>query len=313
MEVAAVLSAQRRQILQVIKDHTEAKGWSPSIRTIGAKVGLRSTASVQYHLRVLEEQGYLRRISAKPRIIEVNFTGKWAKTSKAPPSAASRDNLTSRNITARQRQILEVLRQGLEERGYPPSIREIGEAVGLTSSSSVHAQLEALQRKGYIYRDPTKPRTIQVRLDKPTDAAHWEGPSDGPLRSPPIYVPLMSGPIAAGYGILANDELEELWLPLPKELVGEGDLLLVRVRGDSMIEANLFDQDYVVVRRQCSAENGDIVAARLAGTDAEVTVKFFRRQHGGGIWLLPANPSFRPINGNDAEILGKVITVIRRL
>ncbi|HYN17481.1 MAG TPA: transcriptional repressor LexA, partial [Actinomycetes bacterium] len=156
-------------------------------------------------------------------------------------------------LTTRQRRILEVIRDAVADRGYPPSIREIGEAVGLTSTSSVHSQLEALQRKGFIRRDPTKPRAIEVHIEEPVTAIP---------RPLPTYVPLMSAPVAAGTGTLPEDVVEEL-LPLPRELVGQGQLFMLQVRGDSMIGAGVLDRDFVVIRRQESADNGDMVAALL--------------------------------------------------
>jgi repressor LexA len=205
-------------------------------------------------------------------------------------------------LTSRQRRILDVIRDAVADRGYPPSIREIGEAVGLTSTSSVHSQLEALQRKGFIRRDPTKPRAIEVHFDDPVAAVP---------RPLPTYVPLMSAPVAAGTGTLPEDVVDEL-LPLPRELVGQGELFMLQVRGDSMVGAGVLDRDYVVVRRQDAADNGDMVAALLPNMEAEATVKHFSRK-GGRIWLLPDNPAFEPIDGDQAQILGKVVAVLRRL
>jgi repressor LexA len=205
-------------------------------------------------------------------------------------------------LTSRQRRILEVIRDAVTDRGYPPSIREIGEAVGLTSTSSVHSQLEALQRKGFIRRDPTKPRAIEVHFDDPVAAVP---------RPLPTYVPLMSAPVAAGTGTLPEDVVDEL-LPLPRELVGQGELIMLQVRGDSMVGAGVLDRDYVVVRRQDAADNGDMVAALLPNMEAEATVKHFSRK-GGRVWLLPDNPAFEPIDGDQAQILGKVVAVLRRL
>ena len=205
-------------------------------------------------------------------------------------------------LTSRQRRILEVIRDAVSDRGYPPSIREIGEAVGLTSTSSVHSQLEALQRKGFIRRDPTKPRAIEVHFDDPV----------APMpRSLPTYVPLMSAPVAAGTGTLPEDVVEEL-VPLPRDLVGQGELFMLQVRGDSMVGAGVLDGDYVVVRRQDGADNGDMVAALLPNQEAEATVKHFSRK-GGRVRLLPDNPAFEPIDGDQAQILGKVVAVLRRL
>jgi repressor LexA len=205
-------------------------------------------------------------------------------------------------LTTRQRRILEVIRDAVADRGYPPSIREIGEAVGLTSTSSVHSQLEALQRKGFIRRDPTKPRAIEVHLEEPVAAMP---------RPLPTYVPLMSAPVAAGTGTIPEDVVEEL-LPLPRELVGQGQLFMLQVRGDSMTGAGVLDRDLVVVRRQDSADNGDMVAALLPNDESEATVKHFSRR-GGHVQLLPDNPAFDAIDGDRAQILGKVVAVLRRL
>jgi len=205
-------------------------------------------------------------------------------------------------LTSRQRRILEVIHDAVTDRGYPPSIREIGEAVGLTSTSSVHSQPEALQRKGFIRRDPTKPRAIEVHFDDPVAAVP---------RPLPTYVPLMSAPVAAGTGTLPEDVVDEL-LPLPRELVGQGELIMLQVRGDSMVGAGVLDRDYVVVRRQDAADNGDMVAALLPNMEAEATVKYFSRR-GGHVRLLPDNPAFEPIDGDQAQIVGKVVAVLRRL
>ncbi|HKQ02285.1 MAG TPA: transcriptional repressor LexA [Actinomycetes bacterium] len=205
-------------------------------------------------------------------------------------------------LTTRQRRILEVIRDAVADRGYPPSIREIGEAVGLTSTSSVHSQLEALQRKGFIRRDPTKPRAIEVHIEEPVAAVP---------RPLPTYVPLMSAPVAAGTGTLPDDAVEEL-LPLPRELVGQGQLFMLQVRGDSMVGAGVLDRDFVVVRRQDSADNGDMVAALLPNDETEATVKHFSRR-AGHVQLLPDNPAFDPIDGDGAQILGKIVAVLRRL
>jgi repressor LexA len=206
------------------------------------------------------------------------------------------------DLTPRQRRILEFIADTVLDRGYPPTVREIGEAVGLTSTSSVHSQLEALQRKGFIRRDPTKPRAIEVHFDDPVAAVP---------RPLPTYVPLMSAPVAAGTGTLPEDVVDEL-LPLPRELVGQGELIMLQVRGDSMVGAGVLDRDYVVVRRQDAADNGDMVAALLPNMEAEATVKYFSRR-GGHVQLLPDNPAFEPIDGDQAQIVGKVVAVLRRL
>jgi repressor LexA len=204
-------------------------------------------------------------------------------------------------LSQRQRKILGVIREAVIDRGYPPSIREIGEAVGLTSTSSVHSQLEALERKGFIRRDPTKPRAIEVF----TEGAPVEQP-----RPLPAYVPLL-GQIAAGRPILADENVDEL-MPLPRDLVGTGELFGLHVRGDSMIEAGILDGDYVIVRSQPTAQNGDMVAAQLEDLEAEATVKYFHRI-GNRVELRPANPAYQPIDGTGATILGKVVTVLRQL
>ncbi|WP_197381114.1 transcriptional repressor LexA [Mycolicibacterium mengxianglii] len=210
-------------------------------------------------------------------------------------------------LTERQRTILEVIRASVTTRGYPPSIREIGDAVGLTSTSSVAHQLRTLERKGYLRRDPNRPRAVDVRgLDEAgvpvtTDVAGSDALPE------PTYVPVL-GRIAAGGPILAEQAVEEVF-PLPRELVGEGSLFLLKVVGESMVDAAICDGDWVVVRQQNVADNGDIVAAMI---DGEATVKTFKRT-GGQVWLMPHNPTFDPIPGNDAAILGKVVTVIRKI
>jgi repressor LexA len=205
-------------------------------------------------------------------------------------------------LTPRQRRVLEVIRDRVQRLGYPPSVREIGEAVGLTSTSSVAHQLRALERKGYLRRDPNRPRAVGVR---PADTTP-EVPS-GPERPTPTYVPVV-GRIAAGGPVLAEEAVEDVF-PLPREIVGEGALFLLRVAGDSMIEVAITDGDWVVVRQQPNAENGDIVAAMI---DGEATVKTFKRRD-GHVWLLPHNPAYEPIDGDEATVLGRVVAVLRRL
>ncbi|WP_187689092.1 transcriptional repressor LexA [Nocardia wallacei] len=222
---------------------------------------------------------------------------------------------TGADLTVRQRKVLEVIRTSVSERGYPPSIREIGDAVGLTSTSSVAHQLRALERKGYLRRDPNRPRAVDVRgLDETAlRAAAGEVAQLRPLEAEsadqpiPTYVPVL-GRIAAGGPILAEQAVEDVF-PLPRELVGEGSLFLLKVVGESMVDAAICDGDWVVVRQQNVADNGDIVAAMIEG---EATVKTFKRA-GKQVWLLPHNPLFEPIPGNDAQILGKVVTVIRKI
>jgi repressor LexA len=214
-------------------------------------------------------------------------------------------------LTQRQRRVLEVIRDSIDRRGYPPSVREIGEAVGLSSASSVAHQLSVLQKKGWLRRDPNRPRALDVRL--PDDSPHSvPAVSDlaaaGDNQAPaPTYVPLV-GRIAAGGPVLAEQAVEDVF-PLPRELVGEGTLFMLKVVGDSMVEAAICDGDWVVVRQQPTAENGEIVAAMI---DGEATVKTYKRRE-GHVWLLPHNPAFEPIPGDDATVLGRVVSVLRRV
>ncbi len=210
-------------------------------------------------------------------------------------------------LTPRQRRILEVIRDSVERRGYPPSVREIGEAVGLTSPSSVSYQLASLQKKGLLRRDPNRPRAVDVRSPADMDALAEANAEETANRPVPAYVPLV-GRIAAGGPILAEEAIEDVF-PLPREIVGEGNLFLLKVVGDSMVEAAICDGDWVVVRQQPVAENGDIVAAMI---DGEATVKTFRRRD-GHVWLVPHNPAYTPIPGDEATVLGRVVTVLRRL
>jgi repressor LexA len=210
--------------------------------------------------------------------------------------------MTETTLTARQREILEMIEQHMRERGYPPSVREIGEAVGLTSPSTVHAHLGALQKRGYLMRDPTKPRAIEVRWD-PTSNAAIE-------RRPVRHVPLV-GDVAAGTDVLAQENVEEV-LPLPADFTGEGELFMLRVRGDSMIDVGILDGDFVVCRSQASANEGEIVVAGIPGDEA--TVKTFTRR-GDKVVLLPANPRLAPMefDAGDVNVFGRVVTVLRRL
>jgi repressor LexA len=250
-------------------------------------------------------------------------------------------------LSNRQEQVLQVVRAGVARRGYPPSIREIGDAVGLKSTSSVAHHLKALQEKGYLHRDPGRPRTVEVlpagqsgplspdlvrtgdgpvlTLPRPQSrpgSPRVPVPDAGPEPLPPAYdipsqepayVPWV-GHIAAGGPILAKQSIEDTF-PLPKQLVGEGEHLILQVRGDSMIDAAITDGDWVVVRRQEDAENGDIVAATFEGQgmeEAEATVKTLKRVD-GHVWLIPHNPQYTPILGDDAKIIGKVVSVLRRI
>ncbi len=221
-------------------------------------------------------------------------------------------------LTPRQRAVLAVIRESVEQRGYPPSVREIGEGVGLTSPSSVAHQLTTLERMGYLRRDPNRPRALVVAdpAEQPDGApvaptarlASVPDEADGgPAAADTAFVPVV-GRIAAGGPILAEQQVEAVF-PLPRDLVGTGELFMLKVVGDSMIDAAICDGDWVVVRQQATAENGDIVAALL---DDEATVKTLKRRD-GHVWLMPHNPAYAPILGDDATIMGKVVTVLRRL
>ncbi len=201
-------------------------------------------------------------------------------------------------LSGKRLQILDFIAERLREQGYPPTTREIGEAVGLNSSATVHTHLAVLQREGYLVKDPTKPRAIQVRFDPSSRAAVGV--------SPVRHVPLV-GDVAAGTGVLAQEQVEEL-LPLPEQFTGTGSTFMLRVRGDSMIELGIFDGDYVVVRQQPDAQPGEVVVAGLP--DGDATVKTFTRQ-GDRVVLLPANPAFSPIelDADQVVIYGRVVTV----
>ena len=199
-------------------------------------------------------------------------------------------------LTGKRLEILEFIGDSLREQGYPPSVREIGEAVGLTSSSTVHAHLAVLQREGYLRRDPTKPRAMEVRFDPSSRAAM--------AASPVRHVPLL-GDVAAGTGVLASENVEEL-LPLPEDFTGSGSVFMLRVRGESMIEAGIFDGDFVVVRQQPDADNGDIVVAGIPGEEG--TVKILRPAPGEGRALArqrrPVAHGVRPRRGDDLRARG---------
>ncbi|MFN8022939.1 MAG: transcriptional repressor LexA [Acidimicrobiales bacterium] len=205
-------------------------------------------------------------------------------------------------LTARQRGILDVIETSMRERGYPPSVREIGEAVGLTSPSTVHSHLASLEKMGFLRRDPAKPRAIEVRYD-PTSGAAIE-------RRPVRHVPLV-GDVAAGTDVLAQENVEELF-PLPEDFTGSGELFMLRVRGDSMINVGIMDGDFVVCRSQRTADNGQIVVAGIPG--GEATVKTYQRT-GSTITLLPANDRLEPMvfDPDEVDIFGRVVTVMRRL
>lgn len=219
-----------------------------------------------------------------------------------PRTAASPAHGEPEPLTDRQRQILEFIERTVGDRGYPPSVREICTAVGLTSPSTVHTHLSSLQKMGYLRRDATKPRAIEVRFDR--------GSGVTADRSPVRHVPLV-GDVAAGTGVLAQENVEEL-MPLPAQFTGEGELFMLRVRGDSMIDAGVFDGDFVVVRSQATADTGDMIVAGI--DDDEATVKTFEAR-GGMITLRPANERYEPIvrPADEVTIFGRVVTVLRKV
>jgi len=243
---------------------------------------------------------------------------KAATSAFAPPLPES--------LTFRQQHILNYIRSSIETRGYPPSMREIGKEVGLTSPSSVKHQLAGLERKGYLRRDPNRPRAIEVvdpSGEKPPLRPH--GFDNQPNRGSKLtiragalaaadelvpsasFVPLV-GRIAAGGPILAEQAVEDVFA-LPKQVVGDGELFLLKVKGESMINAAICNDDWVVIRQQPVAENGEVVAAMI---DGEATVKTFKRDR-DHVWLMPANEAFEPIVGDDAQILGRVVAILRAL
>lgn len=240
----------------------------------------------------------------EPEVDLADATGDATGDTEVPPAgdvvAFPDPAPVGRVLTMRQHKILQVIRDSVERRGYPPSVREIGQAAGLKSPSSVAHQLKVLEKRGLLRRDPNRPRAVDIR---PLDEIQEESP-DHPT---PTYVPVV-GRIAAGGPILAEQAVEDVF-PLPKDLVGEGTLFLLRVVGDSMVDAAITDGDWVVVRQQPVADNGDIVAAMI---DGEATVKTFKRRD-GHLWLLPHNDAYQPIPGDDAVILGRVVAVLRKL
>ena len=210
--------------------------------------------------------------------------------------------MSSTEPTPRQRKILEFIDQTIKENGFPPTVREIGKAVGLNSPATVHTHLSTLQDRGYIRRDPTKPRAIEV---------HWDAGSGAIIdRRPVTHVPVV-GDVAAGTGVLAAENIEEV-MPLPSDFTGEGDLFMLRVRGDSMIELGILDGDYVVASKQPTANDGDVVVAGIPNDEA--TVKSFTRSNDQVI-LAPANPTMSPMrfSADEITIYGKVVSVLRKL
>lgn len=205
-------------------------------------------------------------------------------------------------LTDRQRQILDVIDAQMTERGYPPSVREIGEAVGLTSPSTVHSHLSTLQKRGYLRRDPTKPRAIEVRYDASSGAAVE--------RRPVRHVPLV-GEVAAGTDVLAEENVSES-IPMPADMTGDGELFMVTVRGDSMVDAGILDGDFLVVATSPTARQGEIVVAGIPGEEA--TVKEYRTDK-GEVVLVPYNENLEPMrfSPDEVQVFGRVVTVMRRL
>ncbi len=226
-----------------------------------------------------------------------------------PDSEVAHINPDGDGLTDRQRKILNVIQDAVKDRGFPPTVREIADLVGLASPASVAHQLSALERKGFIKRDPNSPRAIDLTLPNKSGVAidGLVGGIEGEQTPEAAFVPLV-GRIAAGGPILAEESIEAIY-PLPKELVGNGELFMLEVVGDSMIDAAICHGDKVVVRKQDDAQNGEIVAALLGD---EATVKTLKRKD-GHVWLMPANPNYEPINGDHAKILGRVVTVMRKI
>jgi repressor LexA len=275
--------------------------------TVAQKKAAPTKAARQIKSSTTAPAGRAKRTSTggKPPAVEARRGPGRPKVTELPDPVSG--------LTRRQQAILDVIRDSVERRGYPPSIREICESAGLASTSSVAHQLAMLERKGFLRRDPNRPRAVDVRnsdstADKPKAARRAVAVTDDAPRGPaPVFVPVV-GRIAAGGPILAEQMIEDVF-PLPKALVGDGTLFLLRVIGESMIDAAISDGDWVVVRQQSDAENGDIVAAMI---DGEATVKNFQRRDGHA-WLLPRNAAYSPIQADEATILGKVVTVLRKV
>ena len=219
--------------------------------------------------------------------------------------------MTGSDLTPRQRKIIEVIEDSTHRHGYAPSMREIGEAAGLASTSSVSYQLSTLQKKGYLSRGAGRPRTSVIRLPADPAIQQQADQARSDTGGPRVACVPLVGRIAAGGSILAEQSIEDIF-PLPRQLVGEGELIMLRVVGDSMINAAIADGDWVVVRRESDVENGDIVAATIDGVEVEGTVKTLKRSD-GHVWLMPHNPIYAPILGDNAVIVGKVVAVLRRV
>lgn len=241
----------------------------------------------------------------------VGTTAGKRKRAKVTEAGAALDAKGREKLSDRQRRIMDVIKDATRFRGYPPSIREICDAVGLNSTSSVSYHLKELERKGYLRREGNKPRAVDIRGLDPADSTSKPGPKPAsvlPKGMPePSFVPVL-GQIAAGSPILAEQHVDGHF-PLPQELVGGGELFLLQVVGESMQDAGILNGDWVVVRSQQTAELGEFVAAMI---DGEATVKEFHPSD-GTVWLLPHNPLFEPIRGDEAQILGRVVAVLRKI
>jgi repressor LexA len=270
-------------------------------------VWLQGTHERAFAVNPWFERASAERVFATGRAVRYHPEHLYAGRVAPPPHRLrpSREGSTvaeTTNLTARQREILETIEAHQRDHGYPPSVREIGEVVGLTSPSTVHAHLSTLQRLGFLVRDPSKPRAIEVRFD-PTSGAAVE-------RRPMRHVPLV-GDVAAGTDVLAQENIEET-LPLPADFTGDGDLFMLRVRGDSMVDAAILDGDFVVCHAQTTADDGDIVVAGIPGDEA--TVKTYQRS-GRTVTLIPANERLAPmeLDADEVAVYGRVVTVLRRL
>ncbi len=227
---------------------------------------------------------------------------------------AKASDATGPHLTDRQRKILQAIEGSVSASGYPPTMREIGDAVGLASTSSVAYQLSALAKKGYLSRGPGRPRTAVVHSLDDSDIGESADGADRHAGGRPMACVPLVGRIAAGVPILAEQAIEAI-IPLPRQLVGEGELMMLEVVGDSMIDAAITHGDWVVIRLESDVENGDIVAAMLkddTSADGQATVKTFKKtdEH---VWLIPQNSAYTPIVGDEAKILGKVVAVLRRV
>ena len=297
----------------VMADSTEKKSRTP-------RSDKRVDKSSEASLTKSDQEAIAARTTADPAKAPANRRGRPTQSDVVRQLEAAGSLTTlpdgpvdADGLTLRQRRILQVIKETVERRGYPPSIREMGDAVGLASSSSVAHQLKVLEAKGHLRRDPNRPRALEVLMpgERPQVTAPASADIDetgiGDSYPAPVHVPVL-GRIAAGGPILAEERIEDVFA-LPRQLIGEGTMFLLEVRGDSMIEAAICDGDWVVVRQQPTAINGDMVAALL---DNEATIKTFKRTD-SQVWLMPHNAAYDPIDGNHATILGKVVAVLRRI